>query len=109
MSMRFGFEGRRAGNGRDVELTRDYHKEPEELKETTLRSENRAGMNWWFGLVILLALGWCGTSSAEQCIEYVELFRGTIDGASVYPREVVKLALEKGASSCLLFHNHPLC
>ena len=43
----------------------------------------------------------------HRVIEYVELFRGTIDGASVYPREVVKLALEKGAATCLLVHNHP--
>lgn len=45
----------------------------------------------------------------NRVIEYVELFRGTIDGASVHPREVVKLALEKGAAACLLVHNHPLC
>jgi DNA repair protein RadC len=37
----------------------------------------------------------------------VELFRGTIDGASVYPREIVKLVLEKHAASVVLFHNHP--
>ena len=43
----------------------------------------------------------------NRIIEYVELFRGTIDGASVHPREVVKLVLEKGAAACLLFHNHP--
>jgi DNA repair protein RadC len=43
----------------------------------------------------------------NRVIEYVELFRGTIDGASVYPREIVKLALEKGAAACVLLHNHP--
>jgi DNA repair protein RadC len=43
----------------------------------------------------------------HRVIEYVELFRGTIDGASVRPREIVKLALDKGAAACLLFHNHP--
>ena len=43
----------------------------------------------------------------HRVIEYVELFRGTIDGASVYPREIVKLALEKGAAACILLHNHP--
>jgi DNA repair protein RadC len=43
----------------------------------------------------------------HRVIEYVELFRGTIDGASVYPREVVQLALEKGAAACVLLHNHP--
>jgi DNA repair protein RadC len=43
----------------------------------------------------------------HRVIEYVELFRGTIDGASVYPREIVKLAIEKGAAACVLLHNHP--
>ena len=36
-----------------------------------------------------------------------ELFRGTIDCASVYPREVAKLALQQNASRCMFFHNHP--
>jgi DNA repair protein RadC len=40
-------------------------------------------------------------------IEAVELFRGTIDGASVHPREVVKAALWKGAAAVIFAHNHP--
>jgi len=36
-----------------------------------------------------------------------EMFRGTIDGASVYPREVVKRALALNAAAVILFHNHP--
>src|SRR5450755_1069813 len=43
----------------------------------------------------------------HRVIEYVEIFRGTIDGASVSPSEIVKLALEKGAAACVLLHNHP--
>jgi DNA repair protein RadC len=43
----------------------------------------------------------------HRLIEYVELFRGTIDGASVHPREVVKLALAKNAAAILLAHPHP--
>jgi len=35
------------------------------------------------------------------------MFRGTIDGASVYPREVVKSALHYEAAACILSHNHP--
>src|ERR1700732_1139446 len=38
----------------------------------------------------------------HRLIEYVELFRGTIDAASVHPREVVKLALAKNAAALLL-------
>ena len=36
-----------------------------------------------------------------------EMFYGTIDGASVYPREVVKAALRHNASAVILAHNHP--
>jgi len=43
----------------------------------------------------------------QRVIECIELFRGTLDGASVHPREVVNLALLKGAASCIAWHNHP--
>jgi DNA repair protein RadC len=43
----------------------------------------------------------------HRLIEYVELFRGTIDGASVHPREVVKLALAKNAAALVIAHPHP--
>ena len=43
----------------------------------------------------------------HRLIEYVELFRGTIDGARVHPREVVKLALTKNAAAVILAHPHP--
>src|SRR5690606_23300566 len=35
------------------------------------------------------------------------LFRGTIDGATVYPREVVRRSLQLGAAAVIVFHNHP--
>ena len=43
----------------------------------------------------------------NRVIVFRELFRGTIDGASVYPREVVKQALADNAASVILAHNHP--
>jgi DNA repair protein RadC len=43
----------------------------------------------------------------HRVLRFVELFRGTIDGASVYPREVVKLALQEHAAAVVLVHNHP--
>lgn len=43
----------------------------------------------------------------NRLIAYDELFYGTIDGASVYPREVVKKALARNASAVILVHNHP--
>jgi DNA repair protein RadC len=35
------------------------------------------------------------------------LFRGTIDGASVHPREIVKQALQRNAAAVIIAHNHP--
>ena len=43
----------------------------------------------------------------HKVIAYEELFRGTIDGASVYPREVVKRALHLNTAAVILAHNHP--
>lgn len=45
--------------------------------------------------------------SRHRLIEYVELFFGTIDGAEVHPREVVKHALRINASALIVAHNHP--
>ena len=38
---------------------------------------------------------------------YEKFFQGTIDGASVHPREVVRRALELHAAAVILAHNHP--
>ena len=43
----------------------------------------------------------------HRLIEYVEMFRGTIDGAEVHPREVVKEALQHNAAAVIFAHNHP--
>jgi DNA repair protein RadC len=43
----------------------------------------------------------------HRVIGFEELFRGTIDGASVHPREVVKQALARNSSAVILAHNHP--
>lgn len=43
----------------------------------------------------------------NRLIAYRELFRGTIDGATVHPREVVREALERGAAAVIFAHNHP--
>lgn len=36
-----------------------------------------------------------------------ELFTGTVDAASVYPRVVVKKALAENAAAVIFYHNHP--
>ncbi|MCQ8102767.1 DNA repair protein RadC [Methylomonas sp. SURF-2] len=43
----------------------------------------------------------------HRVIQWEELFRGTIDGASVYPREVAKRALFHHAAAVIFAHNHP--
>ena len=52
-----------------------------------------------FGVVFLTA--------NHQMIAHEILFHGTIDGASVYTREVVKAALRHNASAVIFGHNHP--
>jgi len=43
----------------------------------------------------------------HRVLAFDALFRGTIDGTSVYPREVVKEALAVNAAAVILAHNHP--
>lgn len=43
----------------------------------------------------------------NRLIEYQQLFYGTVNAASVYPREVVKAALALNAAAIIIAHNHP--
>lgn len=43
----------------------------------------------------------------NRVISFNEMFNGTIDGASIYPREIAKKALKYNASAVILAHNHP--
>ncbi len=43
----------------------------------------------------------------HRLLKFDELFRGTIDGTSVYPREVVKESLAVNAAAVIVAHNHP--
>jgi len=45
--------------------------------------------------------------SKHQLIKFVEMFRGTVGGLSVYPREVVKESLMCNAAAVVFTHNHP--
>lgn len=45
--------------------------------------------------------------SQNAAIDYREMFFGTLNQTSVYPREVVRIALDLGAASVILTHNHP--
>lgn len=45
--------------------------------------------------------------SQHRLIEYIEMFQGTLNQTSVYPREVAKAALHHHAAAVILAHNHP--
>ncbi|BCD85778.1 UPF0758 protein [Pseudomonas solani] len=45
--------------------------------------------------------------SKHRVLAFEVLFHGSIDGASVYPRQVVKRALAHNAAALILTHNHP--
>lgn len=52
-----------------------------------------------FGVILL--------DAQHRAVECVDLFFGTLSQTSVYPREVVKLALSLNAAAVVLYHNHP--
>lgn len=43
----------------------------------------------------------------HRVIEFREMFQGTIDCASVYPREIVRRCIEVNAAALIMAHNHP--
>ncbi len=43
----------------------------------------------------------------HRVLNFEELFRGTLNGTAVYPREIVKRALSHNAAAVILVHNHP--
>lgn len=45
--------------------------------------------------------------SRHRIIAIEAMFRGTVDGAEVHPREVVRAALRHNAAAVILAHNHP--
>ena len=43
----------------------------------------------------------------HRMLAFEELFRGTVDAAEVYPREVARRALAHNAAAVIVGHNHP--
>jgi len=46
-------------------------------------------------------------STRHRILRFEQIFTGTIDGCAVYPREVVKRALQCNAAAVVFAHNHP--
>ena len=43
----------------------------------------------------------------NQVLDIIKLFEGTLTTSAVYPREVIKMILEKDAAAVIFVHNHP--
>ncbi|MEF1288585.1 RadC family protein [Vibrio sp. M260118] len=82
----------------DTYLRGDTYSNPDKVKEY-LRFKLGGLERETFAVMLL--------DNQNRLIDYVELFYGTIDAASIYPREVVKLTLKENAASVILAHNHP--
>ena len=71
---------------------------PQQVKEFFAMKLNSNLEHEIFGMTML--------DAQYRLIEYVEPFRGTLTQASVYPREVVKMALAANAAAVIIAHNH---
>ena len=80
-------------------LKRDSALESPQAVRDYLKAQLRHEHHEVFGCLFL--------DSKHRVLAYEALFRGTIDGASVYPRQVVKRALAHNAAALILTHNHP--
>jgi DNA repair protein RadC len=87
------------------------------LRLSKTRLLNRPALSSWNALLDYCAAAMARNPSEEfrvlfldrknMLIEDEVQGRGTVDHTPVYPREIVKRALELGASSLILVHNHP--
>jgi DNA repair protein RadC len=73
--------------------------ESPEITEQYLKSVLRDHSNEVFACLFL--------DTRHRVIAFEELFYGTIDGATVYPRVVAEKALRHGAAALIVAHNHP--
>ena len=87
-----------------LRLTREELKDPEGMRSSEQVGNylcQRIGsyQREVFALLLL--------DNQHRLLQFLELFQGTIDSASVHPREVVKVALQYNAAAVILAHNHP--
>ncbi|BBP80528.1 DNA repair protein RadC [Pseudomonas sp. No.21] len=80
-------------------LRRDSVLESPQAVRDYLKAQLRHEPHELFGCLFL--------DSRHRVLAFEVLFHGSIDGASVYPRQVVKRALAHNAAALILTHNHP--
>lgn len=82
----------------------------DKLKTTTVLGDSASVKAYCIHQLGGLAVEHCHAlllNKAFHLLKTVEVARGTLDQAAVYPREVVKLALQYHAAYVILAHNHP--
>ena len=80
-------------------LRRDSALESPQAVRDYLKAQLRHEPHEVFGCLFL--------DAKHRVLSFEVLFRGSIDSASVYPRQVVKRALANNAAAVILTHNHP--
>lgn len=84
-------------------MQQEFRRGPVLNSPDTVRRFLRARMAYLeheiFGMIVV--------DNRNRVIDYKDLFRGTIDGSSVHPREVVKEVLALNGAAVILAHNHP--
>ena len=83
----------------DESLQRGSPLESPELTERYLKTVLRDHPHEVFACLFL--------DTRHRVIAYEELFHGTVDAATVHPREVVRRALQHNAAALIAAHNHP--
>lgn len=83
----------------EIELARTSVLDSPATVERYLKSQLKGAVREHFGCLFL--------DNQHRVIEWTVLFSGTLNAAAVYPREVVRTALIKGAAAVILAHNHP--
>jgi len=89
---------------RALEILARRHARGETL---TSPAATRAYLRLWLAERPCEIFGAIFLDTKHRVIAFEELFHGTIDGASVYPRVVVQRALEHNAAALVAYHNHP--
>ncbi len=79
-------------------LNQDYLTSAEQVRDYLIHYLKQRDREQF--MVILL-------NGRNQIIDLVTVFEGTLTTSAVYPREIVKLALERDAAAIILVHNHP--
>lgn len=77
------------------------------VKAMSSSEDTKRYLSLRYGLMEREVFGALMLDNQHGLIDITELFKGTIDAASVYPREVVKEVLRLNAAAVIFFHNHP--